>query len=198
MVRDFYHRYTVDEHTLVAMQNACSAPASYGELLRELPQKGVLLFALLFHDAGKAIPMQPPATTGHVEASLTTAGAAMRRIRMPAPDRDTVSFLIRNHLELSSAMRSRDLADPKAIHDVAQIVGTEDRLKALTLLTYADISAVNPSVMTPWRVGPTVAALPGRLSRTDARTGERAHRGIGRGAGRGTARRFAGALSAYA
>jgi [protein-PII] uridylyltransferase len=75
----------------------------------------------------------------------------MRRIRMPAPDRDTVAFLIRNHLELSVAMRSRDLADPKAIHDVAQIVGTEDRLKALTVLTYADISAVNPNVMTPWR-----------------------------------------------
>ena len=76
---------------------------------------------------------------------------AMRRIRMPSQDRETVSFLIRNHLELSVAMRTRDLADPKAIHDVAQIVGTEARLKALTVLTYADISAVNPNVMTPWR-----------------------------------------------
>ena len=75
----------------------------------------------------------------------------MRRIRMPSAERDTVSFLIRHHMELSSVMRTRDLADPKAIHDVAQIVGTEDRLKALTLLTYADISAVNPGVMTPWR-----------------------------------------------
>ena len=151
VVRDFYHRYTVDEHTLVAMQNACSAPAGYGELLRELPHKGALLFALLFHDAGKAISDAARGYEGHVEASLVAADAAMRRIRMPAQDRDTVSFLIRNHLELSSAMRSRDLADPKAIHDVAQMVGTEDRLKALTLLTYADISAVNPNVMTPWR-----------------------------------------------
>ena len=151
VVRDFYHRYTVDEHTLVAIQNACSAPGAYGELLRELPQKGLLLFALLFHDAGKAVSDAASGYEGHVEASLMAADAAMRRIRMPAQDRDTVSFLIRNHLELSSAMRSRDLADPKAIHDVAQIVGTEDRLKALTVLTYADIGAVNPSVMTPWR-----------------------------------------------
>jgi len=30
-------------------------------------------------------------------------------------------------------------------------VGTVERLKALTLVTYADISAVNPTVMTPWR-----------------------------------------------
>jgi len=151
VVRDFYHRYTVDEHTLVAIQNACSAPAGYGDLLRELPQKGVLLFALLFHDSGKAHSEAAAGYAGHVEGSLQAADAAMRRIRMPAPEREMVSFLIRNHMELSSAMRSRDLADPKAIHDVAQIVGTEDRLKALTLLTYADISAVNPSVMTPWR-----------------------------------------------
>jgi [protein-PII] uridylyltransferase len=151
VVRDFFHRYTVDEHTLVAIQNAWSAPASYGELLREVPQKGLLLFALLFHDSGKAHSEAAAGYAGHVEASLKAGDAAMRRIRMPAPERDTVSFLIRNHMELSSAMRSRDLADPKAIHDVAQVVGTEDRLKALTLVTYADISAVNPSVMTPWR-----------------------------------------------
>jgi [protein-PII] uridylyltransferase len=151
VVRDFYHRYTVDEHTLVAIQNACSAPEGYGELLRELPQKGVLVFALLFHDSGKASTEASSGYTGHVEASLVAASEAMRRIRMPAPERDTVSFLIRNHMELSVAMRSRDLADPKAIQDVAHIVGTEGLLKALTLLTYADISAVNPNVMTPWR-----------------------------------------------
>ena len=101
VVRDFYHRYTVDEHTLVAIQNACAAPGSYGELLQELPQKGVLLFALLFHDAGKAHSDAASGYEGHVEASLLAADAAMRRIRMPAAERDTVSFLIRNHLELS-------------------------------------------------------------------------------------------------
>jgi [protein-PII] uridylyltransferase len=151
VVRDFFHRYTVDEHTLVAIQNACTAPEKYGELLREVPQKGVLLFALLFHDSGKPSSEAAAGYTGHVEASLRAADAAMRRIRMPAPERDAVSFLIRNHMELSLAMRSRDLADPKAIQDLAQTVGTEERLKALTLVTYADISAVNPSVMTPWR-----------------------------------------------
>jgi [protein-PII] uridylyltransferase len=151
VVRDFYHRYTVDEHTLVAIQNACSAPEGYGEILQELPHKGLLLFALLFHDAGKAVSDAASGYEGHVEASLVVADAAMRQIQMPAPDRETVSFLIGSHLELSSAMRSRDLADPKAIHDVAQVVGTEERLKALTLLTYADMSAVNPGAMTPWR-----------------------------------------------
>jgi [protein-PII] uridylyltransferase len=48
-------------------------------------------------------------------------------------------------------MNSRDLEDPLAIELVAHRVGTVEQLKALTLLTYGDISAVNPGVMTPWR-----------------------------------------------
>ena len=34
---------------------------------------------------------------------------------------------------------------------MAAPAGTVERLKALTLMTYADISAVNPGAMTPWR-----------------------------------------------
>ena len=41
-------------------------------------------------------------------------------------------------------MQSRDVFDPQTIRDVAHQVETVERLKALTLLTYADISAVNP------------------------------------------------------
>ena len=150
VVRDFYHRYTVDEHTLVAMQNLWAAPGGYGELLQEVKQIGVLMFALLFHDAGKAAVHLPGLTGGHVEASLALAEAAMRRIRMPQAEREMAAFLIRNHLELSAAMRSRDLADPKVICDLAHQVETVERLKAATLLTYADISAVSPGAMTPW------------------------------------------------
>jgi [protein-PII] uridylyltransferase len=86
-----------------------------------------------------------------VDASLDLAGAAMTRIAMPDPDRETVLFLIRNHLVLSSTMQARDVFDPQTICDVAGQMETVERLKALTLLTYADISAVNPTVMTPWR-----------------------------------------------
>ena len=150
VVRDFYHRYTVDEHTLVAMQNLWSAPGRYGELLQEVKQAGVLMFALLFHDAGKAAVQLPGTLGSHVDASLALAEPAMRRIQMPPADRDTAAFLIRNHLELSAAMRTRDLADPQVICDLAHQVETVERLKAVTLLTYADISAVNPGAMTPW------------------------------------------------
>jgi [protein-PII] uridylyltransferase len=62
-----------------------------------------------------------------------------------------VRFLIGKHLALSATMNSRDLEDPFAIELLAHRMETVERLKALTLLTYGDISAVNPGTMTPWR-----------------------------------------------
>ena len=153
VLRDFYHRYTVDEHTLVALQNLWSlrtetgpAQRPFAGLVAEIKESAVLAFALLFHDSGKGVPGE-----GHVDASARLARDAMTRILMPQRDCGLVLFLIERHLELSSAMQSRDVFDPQTIREVAHRVGTVERLKALTLLTYADISAVNPAAMTPWR-----------------------------------------------
>ena len=146
VIRDFYHRYTVDEHTLVAMQNVWEIPEPYKDLRSEIKQPALLMFALLFHDAGKGSPHE-----GHVDASLRLARAAAHRIGMPDQDRETVLFLIACHLDLSATMHSRDVFDPATIAAVTQQMETVERLKLLTLLTYGDISAVNPTAMTPWR-----------------------------------------------
>jgi [protein-PII] uridylyltransferase len=153
VIRDFYHRYTVDEHTLVAIQTLAELPGSknpgavsFANLLSEVEQPGLLLFALLFHDAGKGRPQE-----GHVDASLRLAEAAMERIQMPPAERDIVRFLIRCHLELSATMNGRDPSDPATARYLAHVAGTVENLKRLTLVTYADISAVNPAAMTSWR-----------------------------------------------
>lgn len=153
VTRDFYHRYTVDEHTLVTLQNIAGLRGaedppnrSFANLLSEVKEPGVLLFALMFHDVGKGVTGE-----GHVDGSLRLVQPAMARIQMPQQDRDTVLFLIGAHLELSSAMQSRDMFDPQTIREVAQQVRTVEWLRLLTLLTWADISAVNPTAMTPWR-----------------------------------------------
>jgi [protein-PII] uridylyltransferase len=86
-----------------------------------------------------------------VDGSVRLAQTAMRRIQLPLADRETVLFLIRSHLEMSEVMQSRDIFDPSTAEYLAQRIGTVERLKQLTLLTYADISAVNPAAMTPWR-----------------------------------------------
>lgn len=154
VVPDFYHRYTVDEHTLVTIEKLAELAASkdpaqrrLSEILSEVEDLALLRFALLFHDSGKG------ARSGnHARLSVELARAAMERIQMRPEERSTVEFLIEHHLDLSAVMSSRDLYDPITARLLADRIGTLERLKLLTLLTYADISAVNPAAMTPWRL----------------------------------------------
>lgn len=152
VTRDFYHRYTVDEHTLVALETLDSlgqrtdVPSKrFAELMRETEGWAMLRFALLLHDVGKGTGKD------HSEESVRVAREILTRLDTPEGERDTILFLIEQHLILSALMSSRDLSDPAVVQDGAHRVGTLERLKLLTLLTYADIAAVNPETMTPWR-----------------------------------------------
>ena len=147
VVRDFYHRYTVDEHTLVAIGSLESiTDGRFTDLMSEIDDPWLLRFALLMHDIGKG------SGRDHTVASLEIARAVMERLGAPETDRETVEFLVLRHLDLSSVMSSRDLYDGSTARALADRVGTLERLKQLTMLTYADISAVNPQAMTPWRM----------------------------------------------
>ena len=152
VIRDYSHRLTVDEHTFLAIDNLHKLRQShsnwdqrYAELLDELEQPDLLYLALLLHDTGKAAK-----TDNHVVASVEIAGRCLDRLDLDAPDRETVLFLINRHMELSATLR-RDIFDPGTIHQFAEKVETPERLKMLCLLTYADIKAVNPEALTPWK-----------------------------------------------
>jgi len=152
VVRDFYHRFTVDEHSFLAIECLHRAQQSksewdqrYGRLLEELEKPELLYLALLLHDVGKGVP-----GTNHVVTSLEIAHKCMDRLGLEAADREVVSFLIGSHLEISSVLR-RDIYDPSTIQGFTEKMGTPERLKMLCLLTYADIKAVNPEALTPWK-----------------------------------------------
>jgi len=150
VVRDFYHRYTVDEHTMVAITAVLNLRGMQGdpfaELAAETQDLDLLAIALLFHDVGKGTPDE-----GHVDVSVRIARPALKRVGISDRAWGIVEFLIASHLELSAAMSGRDLSDPAIVRAIAEKVGTVERLRLLTLLTWADISAVNPTAMTPWR-----------------------------------------------
>jgi [protein-PII] uridylyltransferase len=154
VIPDYYHRYTVDEHTLVAIEKlgelaGSEEPAKrrLADILSEIEDPALLRFALLFHDAGKGFN-----DGDHARHSVDLAHAAMQRIRMPDEDQRAVEFLIEHHLDLSAVMNSRDVYDPATARMLAERIGTIERLKLLAVLTYADISAVNPGAMSPWRL----------------------------------------------
>ena len=152
VVRDFYHRFTVDEHSFLAIESLHRLKQSqsewdkrYAELLGELEDPELLYLTLLLHDTGKGVP-----GGNHVVASLDIANQAMDRLDVDPKERAEVLFLIANHLELSAALR-RDIFDPATVAAFAEKMGTPERLKMLCLMTYADIKAVNPEALTPWK-----------------------------------------------
>ncbi len=152
VVRDFYHRFTVDEHSFLAIECLHRAKRSqsewdrrYGDILQELEQPDLLYLALLLHDVGKGTPSE-----NHVTASLEIATQCLEQLDLDPADRETVLFLIGSHLDISTTLR-RDIFDPDTIKLFAEKMGTPERLKMLCLLTYADIKAVNPEALTPWK-----------------------------------------------
>jgi [protein-PII] uridylyltransferase len=152
VIRDFYHRFTVDEHSFLAIQNLhrLEHPQSewerlYGEILSELEQPELLYLALLLHDVGKGMPGDD-----HVQSSLEAAQKCLARLGLSSEERDTVLFLIGSHLEMSAALR-RDIFDHQTVENFADSVNTPERLKMLCLLTYADIKSVNLEALTPWK-----------------------------------------------
>ncbi len=154
VVRDFYHRYTVDEHTLVAIQsvddiigNTPGTPPRLHQLATEDDDPAVLRLALLLHDLGKGT--RPG---DHVRGSLEAMDAVAQRLQVPPQKQQAIRFLIEHHLDLSLIMNGRDLEDPATARFLTSRIGTQEDLRRLTLLTYADINAVNPTSMTPWRL----------------------------------------------
>jgi UTP:GlnB (protein PII) uridylyltransferase len=185
VVRDFYHRYTVDEHSFLAIEHLHRLKESksewdrrFAELQGELEQPELLYLALLLHDSGKAVPSE-----NHVELSLQLTDSCAERLDLDPVDRETVRYLVASHLEMSAAMR-RDVFDPANVKSFAERVGVPERLKMLCLMTYADIKAVNPEAMTPWKADnlwQLYIACANYLSRS---ADERVHTGDGSGVGR--------------
>jgi [protein-PII] uridylyltransferase len=152
VVRDFYHKYTVDEHTLLTIRNlerlaTASTPsrARFGGLLADLAAPQLLVLSLLFHDVGKW------RDDDHVLESVRMARQMFDRLGLPAESRAVVLFLIENHLRMSLVAFRRDTEDPEIVRHFADLVGIEERLKMLCLLTLVDVESVSLETLTPWR-----------------------------------------------
>ena len=156
VIRDAYHRYTVDEHTFVlidALHALADEPAPgapdwrlrFRHILLDLSHPELLFLAALLHDTGKA-----RSTQAHALASAVLVDGFAKRLELEPFDRLLVHRLVECHLEMSAALR-RDIFDAETVRVFADRIGTHDLLRMLTLFTYADISAVHPDALTPWK-----------------------------------------------
>jgi [protein-PII] uridylyltransferase len=150
---DMYHHYTVDEHSIRAL--GLLAAIERGDLkqdhpvstaiIKQIASRRVLYVAVLLHDIAKG------RGGDHSEIGAEIALKLGPRFGLDPAETETVSWLVRYHLLLSSTAFKRDLADPKTIEDFVRQVQSPERLRLLLILTVVDIRAVGPNVWNDWK-----------------------------------------------
>uniref|UniRef100_A0A831XLB6 Bifunctional uridylyltransferase/uridylyl-removing enzyme n=1 Tax=Geobacter metallireducens TaxID=28232 RepID=A0A831XLB6_GEOME len=150
---DLYHIYTVDTHSLFAVEEiekllrgdyATQLPL-LTRLARQVDKRELLILGVLFHDIGKG------EGGGHAEKGAAMIPTIARRMGLSKEDSERLEFLVRSHLLMAHIAQRRDLHDDKMIIQFARQMGKSENLTMLYLLTYADIRAVGTDVWTDWK-----------------------------------------------
>jgi [protein-PII] uridylyltransferase len=143
-----YHKYTVDEHSLLAVGRAealSQDPGVLGEVYRGIKRKDILHLAVLMHDLGKG------QEEDHSDVGKRLSEEVALRLGFDEQETRTLSFLVHRHLLMAHTAFRRDPNDEKVVLPFAREVGTPEVLKKLLALTAADIAAVGPGVLTKWK-----------------------------------------------
>jgi [protein-PII] uridylyltransferase len=153
MQYDMYHFYTVDEHTLFAIgilhriesaQLKEEHPLAT-QLAATIVSRRALYLAVLLHDIAKGRGGDHSVIGEQIALELGP------RLGLSAEETDTVAWLVRWHLLMSSTAFKLDIGDPQTIGDFVERVQSPERLKLLLVLTVADIRAVGPKVWNGWK-----------------------------------------------
>lgn len=150
---DVYHVYTVDAHSIFAVDELSRLHKGdyddkfekYRLLLNEISQPKLLTLGLFLHDIGKG------EGGNHSIKGAVTGNAITSRLGFSTDEQKTVEFLIMSHLLMPHLSQRRDLEDQELIIQFARSMGTMDRLNMLFLLTWADIRAVGPNTWSDWK-----------------------------------------------
>jgi [protein-PII] uridylyltransferase len=149
---DFFHKYTVDEHTLRAIDALDELVAGQhpeevrlARLFDELQDSRALYLGMLLHDIAKG------RGGGHVQKGVGLARRILKDLAVEAEVADKVVFLVGAHLDMSQISQRRDLSEPAPVEAFATRVGSLERLNLLMLLTYADHCGVGPGTWNEWK-----------------------------------------------
>ncbi|HXI92135.1 MAG TPA: [protein-PII] uridylyltransferase [Blastocatellia bacterium] len=149
---DYYHKYTVDEHTLKAIEALDELAlgrdeklAPFKRVFEEIEDAAPLYLGVFLHDIGKG------RGSGHVPRGVDIAERMCKRMGVSSVAASHVVFLVRHHLLMSHLAERRDITDEGLLGQFIETVGSLDRLNMLLLLTFADISAVAPQAWNDWR-----------------------------------------------
>ncbi|MEO0530284.1 MAG: [protein-PII] uridylyltransferase [Planctomycetota bacterium] len=162
-----YHKFTVDEHTLRAVEQVTSFADRndrLGAAYKKIKDLALLHLALLIHDTGKALDGDH-SVTGELIAIQTGRSLGLNEERTAR-----LALLVRRHLSMSHLAFRRDTSDPAVISDFAKLVGDPETLSMLFVLTCADMAAVGPGVLNDWKIGVLASLYQRTLDRLNDRS----------------------------
>lgn len=149
---DLYHHYTVDEHTLKAIEALDELHSGRGKqrahlraVFDNVEDPALLYLAILLHDIGKG------RGSGHIPRGTRIAERICRRLRLDAEPAVKVALLVKLHVAMAHIAQRRDLNEPRVASDFAAEVESLDALNMLLLLTYGDLNGVGPGVWSDWK-----------------------------------------------
>jgi [protein-PII] uridylyltransferase len=144
-----YHKYTVDEHSIRAVEAATqflTVPGPLGDAYRGIKDKRILHLALLIHDLGKGYEED------HSEIGRRLAWEITAHLGMTPDDQAKVVFLVHKHLLMSHLAQRRNINDDEVVVQFAVEVGSPELLQMLYVMTCADLAAVGPEVLNSWKL----------------------------------------------
>jgi len=149
---DYYHHYTVDEHTILALgfidKIAGSIPPSlslYQETLNSLERKDLLALSIILHDIGKG------QGKNHSLVGAKMAKRICSSFGLNMDETDTVCNMVEHHLLMSHIAQRRDLHDIGVVEHFTSFLNSVEELRLLFLLTYADMNAVGGATFNEWK-----------------------------------------------
>jgi [protein-PII] uridylyltransferase len=110
-----------------------------------LPKPELLYLAALFHDIAKG------RGGDHSELGGRDAHEFCIQHDLSEYDAGLVTWVVENHLIMSSTAQRQDISDPAVVNRFAQRIKDPVHLDYLYLLTVADIRATNPEMWNSWK-----------------------------------------------
>tara|TARA_A100001011_G_scaffold87115_1_gene91506 strand:- start:9086 stop:11602 length:2517 start_codon:yes stop_codon:yes gene_type:complete len=150
---DMFHVYTVDEHTFKVVRNMRQMQIGKidpsmkieHELINKLPKIELLYLAGIFHDLGKG------KGGDHSEIGEKIVKKFCKRLNFSIHDTELLSWLVKNHLIMSSISQKTDVHDPETIKNFTKNVNTLEKLNYIYMLTINDIRGTNPTLWNSWK-----------------------------------------------
>ena len=164
-----FHRHPVDAHlgaTVANIVDLASGTGGWGaDIAEQIGSLDEVLLSGFLHDIGKGLG------GNHAEVGADLAVSLLRRTGFGAATVSIVGPAIRHHLLLPETAFRRDIDDPAVVAEVARVVGNQDLLRVLALVSVADAIATGPDMWNSWKeslvrnlVSKTEALLEGTVS----------------------------------